>query len=61
MIRFHLLQGSALLFGDTNIAMLMETLVLLVEHHMLVKSPLVLAKIVDLMLAMLSPQVAQSM
>lgn len=51
------LQGSALLLGDIDIGHLMESLVLFVEQQNLIKSPLVLSKIVELILAMLSPQV----
>eukprot|EP00803_Ostreobium_quekettii_P001409 evm.model.scf_992.6 EVM.evm.TU.scf_992.6 scf_992:30174-39528(+) len=47
--------GQALLFGDVDISLLMESLVELIERRDLVRSPLVASKIVELMSVMVSP------
>ena len=54
---FVIRHGQALLYGDVDISLLMESLVELIERKDLVKSPLVSSKIVELMSAMIAPTV----
>ncbi|KIZ03660.1 hypothetical protein MNEG_4303 [Monoraphidium neglectum] len=59
-LAFVILQGNADMLASVNIAALMRALVALLEHPELVKSLLVVSKVVHLLLVMLSPQMQVS-